>query len=118
MDQKQEEGGGGLPVNPCASALSSGMPRHVGAARKHLQGLGQVRGPEAGVSGLELHLGRTKQFELASLLVTSIPPVVWSILALPEVGLGVLKLPEGGTVSFQMNIFRLRVGVGGQGADS
>lgn len=25
------------------SALSCGMPRHAGAARQHLQGLGQVR---------------------------------------------------------------------------
>lgn len=70
------------------------------------------------MSGLERHLGRRKQFELVSLLVTSIPPMVWSILALPEVCLGVMQLPEGGAVSFQMNIFRLRVGVGGQGADS
>lgn len=78
--------------------------------------MGEVQ--EAGVSGLELHEGRTKQSELVSLLLTSIPSVVWSISALPGVGLGVLHLPEGGAVSFQMSIFKLCVGVGGQGADS
>lgn len=119
MDQKQEEGGGGLPVNPCAvcSVLWDAQARGSCQAAPTGSRAGE-RGPEAGVSGLELHLGCTKQFELVSLLVTSIPPVVWSILALPEVGLGVLQLPEGGAVSFQMSIFRLCVGVGGQGADS
>lgn len=66
------------------SALSSGIPRHGEAARKHLRGLGQGReAQEAGTSGLELHVGRTKQCELVSLLLTSVPPLVWSIFLAP-----------------------------------
>jgi hypothetical protein len=90
----------------CCPLGCPGMGKLPGSTR----GLGRWKVEEAQevwVSGLEVHMGCRKQSELASLLLASIyPTVVWSISALPGVGLGVVWIPEGGAVSFQMSISR------------